>query len=175
MNRFSDPMRLSVLVALLLVLAAPPASAAPKGDTVSGTGRVAPYGTAMSGGQGTHKVEFSVNARSEADGSNPSGTIRYRIAGWAEATADVTCLWTNGDRAVAGGVIRAGYTQPGYGILLLALEDNGPPGTASDMATPFISPSSEDPYTICADRAATGEAFIARQVVTSGNISVRDA
>jgi hypothetical protein len=171
----SRPLFLPLVGALLAaLLAAPDTVAAPQGDAVAGSGTLAPFGSTVPGPDTPKNAEFTVSARSGPNGEDPSGVIRYRIPGWTVAAADVTCLWTSGDRAVGGGVVRTGEIPAGFNILLLAVEDNGQPGRGHDLATTYISPSSEDPVTICADRGESGAAFIALQWLTRGNLTVRD-
>lgn len=90
-------------------------------DAVVGAGTVP---ISFSNGQGERQGNLTVGAHEARDGVSYNGSLRVRLPGLAETTADVECLWVDGNRAVAGGPFRAG-APPGADFLYLLVEDNG--------------------------------------------------
>jgi hypothetical protein len=95
-------------------------------QSVTGAGIGPVIGVGQGQGQGTPQGNLTASARFDDDGV-PTGTVRIRLPGFAQATVDVNCLHIDGNIAIVGGPIRAGTSfDPALNFLYLIIEDNGP-------------------------------------------------
>lgn len=171
-------MRRGLLLALLVAtVAAVVASVAAAG---SGSNRVDGGGVVTAQGE---TDEFGVGASSDADGSNPSGTLVLRALG-ADGTyqtfhGDVSqgCMIVAGNTALVIGRIPESeqFTVPGFGTVeydALYVVDGGNPSRgqpADEVFTPLLKASSEQH--LCA-----GAAFpVGPYALDHGNVTVTDA
>jgi hypothetical protein len=93
-------------------------------QSVIGTGIGPVIGVGQGQGSGTPQGNLTASARFN-DGV-PTGTVRIRLPGFAQATVDVDCLHVDGNIAIVGGPIRAGTSfDPAFNFLYLIVEDNG--------------------------------------------------
>jgi hypothetical protein len=110
-------------------------------DSVYGGGRHAGAGACTDGTTPfcPPAREFSLDAHSNRNGANASGTLEYANAesGAVIVSGDVTCLNADGDQAVVGGRLNEGENA-GTGFVLY-LEDRGRPGSATrDRVSPVF-------------------------------------
>lgn len=111
-----------LLTGALVVLAATPAIAGPKGDSVKGHGENNPP-------DASRVASFEIDARSDADGANPNGKVRFKTRSTGAITAgDVSCLRVVGKLAVIGvdlTKVRTSDPGPYPNAMLVYVEDNG--------------------------------------------------
>ena len=93
--------------------------------------RTPPQDFVVGGGDAGIVQEISIDAHSDALGSNASGSVSFRLvlpAGDLLASGPVTCLAVDGPHAV----ISFDETVIGFGTLTLEAIDNGPVGSPPD-------------------------------------------
>ena len=118
-----------------------------QGDAAYGGGRHAGGGACTDGTTPfcPPAREFSVDAHASPTGRAADGTFEYANAetGIVIASGDVTCLSTDGDRAVVGGRLNEGdFAGTGF---VIHLEDRGRPGSAlRDRVSPVFLPTPEE-------------------------------
>jgi hypothetical protein len=130
---------------LSLVLSALPQTTPVHAQSVTGAGTIP---VRNSQGQGLPQGNFTVAASTVPATGLPTGVVRVRLPGFAEATADVNLLLVQGNTALAGGPIRAGSTlDPSFTFLYLIVVDNGRPshGTPPDLSVAIITTSDVTP------------------------------
>jgi hypothetical protein len=88
-------------------------------------------------GQATILSQFrglSVDAHSDADGSNPSGEAGAGARSTYSVSGHVTCMTVVGNRATVGFAVDSGFSVHGSLGHLIFVEDNGSPGAGLDLA-----------------------------------------
>jgi hypothetical protein len=106
----------------------------PPQDQVAGSGKLT---------DGNIAEQFIVSARSGPAGEDPDGQITFQspLLGVPEAKADVTCMIVSGNHAQVGGLFRDAPIAYG-GFMLrwieVIIDDNGPPGQATDRMNAFV-------------------------------------
>lgn len=126
--------RLSLAVAAVAATAAVTAVSAPlvgatAGDSVHGGGQLPPTAS----GCVNH---FAVNARSDADGTDPRGLVRYQDANCGRYfDGEVFCVRVVNNRASVVVEFRNNRADPNFAGLLAFYEDNGRPedGRSADF------------------------------------------
>ena len=131
-------------------------------------------------GQATILSQFrglTVDAHSDADGSNPSGVAGAGARSTYSVSGHVTCMTVLGNRATVGFAVDEGFSVNGGLGHLIFVEDNGTPGAGRDLAndveagvppTSCPSPTDEDlvPFPFIPIRP---------QPIEAGDITVVDA
>jgi hypothetical protein len=96
---------------------------------------------------------LEVDARSDPDGSNPSGGASAGARSTYSVSGRVTCMTVVGNRATVGFAVESGFSTSGSRGHLIFVEDNGTPGAGRDLAndvettvppTSCPAPSDED-------------------------------
>jgi hypothetical protein len=123
----------SLSVALTLAWLCPFTTA--DAQSIEGAGTVP---VRLSNGQGLPQGNLTIAAHIVPGTGAPTGVVRVRLPGFAEATADVDFVYVQGNAGVAGGPIRAGNALPGYTYLYLLVVDNGN-GQSTDDAVAIIA------------------------------------
>jgi hypothetical protein len=125
----------------------------PAQDVVSGNVLLAPASTAQ------------IEARSEADGTSPTGSAALSLPRFAAPRGPVTCLTVTGNRATVGFVDAVDSTS---GVLLF-VEDNPaePPDFRDNLRFQLVSGAP----TVCPPNTL---AFTSSDVIWAGDISVVD-
>jgi hypothetical protein len=169
---------LAAVAATTALALAPPSSAdeSPSQDIVAGSGKVT-FPDFPTPGESTTE-QFIVSAHSGALGEDPHGQMTFHspLLVSQQAKAEVTCMTVTSNRARIGGiyeepVIYAPSTFDGpFRWFELIVEDNGPPGGASDRLTALIFFDNRPPDFNPCD-VDSPELF---QVV-EGNFTVNDA
>jgi hypothetical protein len=146
--------------------AAPPTPPPPAQDSVVG------QATILSQFRG-----LGVDAHSDADGSNPSGTATAGSRSTYSVSGHVTCMTVVGNRATVGFAVDSGFSVYGNLGHLIFVEDNGTPGAGRDLANDV---EAAVPPTVCP--APTDEDLvpfpfipIRPQPIEAGDITVVDA
>jgi hypothetical protein len=142
------------VVALVASLSSTSGSAAPGGpsDFVAGAGKNFP-------------LRFVVSARTDADGGDPRGMLRFTLAGVGSFTVQVTCVLIEGNTAVVGGTLNT--PSAGNPTAAIGLIDNGS-GDESAGITFFGG----DPPARCENFSLLPEF---RSPLTHGNVVIHDA
>jgi hypothetical protein len=160
------------LVALALVALALPAAAAGPNDKVTGAGLTVPTSFGSS-------LQFSLEAKSDADGSDARGNLNYRDVNWTpnspNGRARVTEMCVVGDQAALFGDFVGDPAQfpfgPGFPNAFVLVQDNGNPNNGTpDLA--FVTGWAGGHPNIC---TLFGLYASALRPLESGNLSVTDA
>lgn len=88
-------------------------------------------------GLGLPQGNITIAAHIVPGTGSTTGVVRVRIPGFAEATADVTAMYVEGNTGIAGGPVRAGDAS-GYSYMYVLVVDNGH-GQAVDDALVVIA------------------------------------
>lgn len=112
----------------------------PEQDLVTGSGKIT--GPDITG-PGDVTEQFIVSARSGPAGEDPDGQITFHsplLTATSDAKADVTCMIVNGNHAQVGGMFREPVGYAGFTLrwIEVIIEDNGPPGQATDTMNAFV-------------------------------------
>jgi hypothetical protein len=120
---------------------------------------------------------FDVDAHSDPDGSNPSGSGSAGARSTYSVSGHVTCMTVVGNRATVGFAVDSGFSTSGSLGHLIYVEDNGSPGAGRDLGndvetavppTSCPAPTDEDlvPFPFIPTRP---------QPIEAGDITVVDA
>jgi hypothetical protein len=131
-------------------------------------------------GQATILSQFrglSVDARSDPDGSNPSGTASAGSRSTYSVSGHVTCMTVIGNRATVGFAVDSGFDVNGSLGHVIYVEDNGSPGAGHDLAndTGAGFPPTSCPAPTDEDLVPFPFIPIRPQPIEAGDITVVDA
>jgi hypothetical protein len=86
--------------------------------------------------------QFIVSAHSGPNGEDPDGQITFHSPSLesSQAKADVTCVVVSGNHAQVGGIFPETISYAGFRIkwFELIVDDNGPPGQATDTMNAVV-------------------------------------
>jgi hypothetical protein len=131
-------------------------------------------------GQATILSQFrglSVDAQSDPDGSNPSGTASAASRSTYSVSGHVTCMTVIGSRATVGFAVDSGFSVFGSLGHVIFVEDNGSPGAAHDLANDFEAalPPTSCPAPTDEDLVPFPFIPIRPQPIEAGDITIVDA
>jgi hypothetical protein len=120
---------------------------------------------------------LSVDARSNPDGSNPSGGATAGLRSTYSVSGHVTCLTVVGNRATVGFAVDTGFSVNGSLGHLIFVEDNGSPGAGLDLANDIETALPPTSCPVATDEDLVPFPFIPirPQPIESGDITVVDA
>lgn len=128
MTRLTVPIGVLAACGAAVAAIGAPGVGATAGDSVHGGGELPPTA------QGCEN-HFAVNARSDADGTNPRGILHFTDANCGRFfDAEIVCVRVSGNRASVLAELRHNRGDPRFSGLLAFFEDNGTPkgGTPPD-------------------------------------------
>jgi hypothetical protein len=135
-------------------------------QSIEGAGTIP---VATSNGQGLPQGNLTIAAHIVPGTGAPTGVVRVRIPGFAEATADVNFVHAEGNVGVAGGPIRAGNAS-GFTYVYFIVVDNGN-GRSTDDAVALLTDFDASGFL-----GAFLDFFVAfASPVSHGNYNVEDA
>jgi hypothetical protein len=120
---------------------------------------------------------FGVDAHSNPDGSNPSGTADAGARSTYSVSGHVTCMTVVGNRATVGFAVDSGFSVFGNHGHLIFVEDNGSPGAGRDLANDVEAaiPPTSCPAPTDEDLVPFPFIPIRPQPIEAGDITVVDA
>lgn len=113
----------------------------PPRDIVTGSGKITSNDFPNPGDVVTE--QFIVSAESGPAGEDPDGQITFRsplLTTTTDAMADVTCMTVSGNHAQVGAMFREPIGYAGFTLrwIEVIIDDNGPPGQATDTMNSFV-------------------------------------
>ncbi len=120
---------------------------------------------------------LSVDAHSDADGSNPSGEASAELRSTYLVSGHVTCMTVVGNRATVGFAVDSGFSESGNLGHVIFVEDNGSPGAGLDLANDVEAalPPTSCPAPTDEDLVPFPFIPIRPQPIAAGDITVVDA
>jgi hypothetical protein len=120
---------------------------------------------------------LEVDAHSDPDGSNPTGSAGAGSRSTYSVSGHVTCMTVAGRSATVGFAVDSGFSVFGNLGHLIFVEDNGSPGAGHDLANDFetLVPPTSCPAPTAEDLVPFPFIPIRPQPIQAGDITVVDA